>query len=123
MPRPSLTMLLDGDCGFCRRGGAWVSRWDREGRIEQLPLQDPSVPARFPQLSRDALEEALHVVDTHGRSWRGAAACGQVVRVLPGGALVAWLFRLPGAEWAYAQVARRRSRSCTVPTRGHASPW
>ena len=117
MARAELTMLLDGDCGFCRRSGAWVARWDRAGRVEQLPLQDRSVPARFPQLDRDALAAALHVVDTHGRSWRGAAACRQVVRVLPGGVLVAWLFGLPGAEWAYAQVARRRSRRCTVPTR------
>ena len=122
MARATLTMLLDGDCGFCRRSGAWVARWDRAGRIEQLPLQDPSVPARFPQLSRAALEDALHVVDTQGQSWRGAAACGQVVRILPGGALVAWLFRLPGAEWAYAQVARRRSRRCTVPPRRPAAP-
>lgn len=111
-----LVMLLDGDCGSCRRIGAWVHARDRQARIELLALQDPSVPVRFPHLDRASLEEALHVVYADGRSVRGAAACGTIVRALPGGAWWAWLFRLPAAEWGYAQLARRRARTgCEIP--------
>ncbi|MBI3791440.1 MAG: DUF393 domain-containing protein [Gemmatimonadetes bacterium] len=111
-----LVMLLDGDCGICRRIGAWVQARDTSRRIELLPLQDPAVAARFPLLDRAALEEALHVVAADGRTWHGAAACRVIGRALPGGAWWSWMFALPGAEWAYAQFAKRRARTgCAIP--------
>lgn len=115
MSAPALVMLLDGDCGFCQRAAAWVHARDRAGAIELLPLQHPSVAQRFPTLAPQALLEALHVVAADGRTWRGAAACGAVLRALPGWRWLAWSCALPGAEWAYAQVARRRPRACTTP--------
>lgn len=118
MHAPRLVMLLDGGCGICRSLGGWVVARDRDHRIELLPLQDASVAERFPQLGRAALEEALHVVAEDGQAWRGAAACSALVRSIPGGWAWHWIFRLPGAEWAYAQVAKRRSTTgCEVPVR------
>ena len=118
MPATRLVMLLDGGCGVCRRIGAWLASRDRDGVIELLPLQDPSVAVRFPQLDRPLLESALHVVASDGQVWRGAAACSAVVRSIPGGWAWHWIFLMPGAEWAYAQVAKRRSTTgCEVPAR------
>ncbi len=111
----ALVMLYDGGCGICRRAGAWMAARDRDARIELLPLQDATVPRRFPQFDRSALEASLHVVSADGRAWHGAAACAALVRALPGGWAWSWIFRLPGAEWAYAQVAKRRARTgCEV---------
>jgi predicted DCC family thiol-disulfide oxidoreductase YuxK len=119
-----LVVLLDGNCGICRRLGAWVHARDAHGRIELLPLQDPKVAVRFPSLALAELETALHVVASDGRLWRGAAACGAIVRALPAGRWWSWIFALPGAEWAYAQVASRRARTgCEVPaTKSTATP-
>ena len=118
MPTTRLVMLLDGGCGICRRVGAWLAARDRNQCIELLPLQDESVPRRFPQFDRATLETSLHVVAQDGRSWHGAAACSALVRSIPGGWAWHWLFLMPGAEWAYAQVAKRRSTTgCEVPVR------
>ena len=118
METPRLVMLLDGGCGICRRAGAWLAARDLHHRIELLPLQDESVSVRFPQLARAALERSLHVVAENGRSWQGAAACSALVRSIPGGWAWHWIFLLPGAEWMYAQVAKRRATTgCEVPIR------
>ena len=68
-PVPSL--LLDGDCGFCRY---WVNRWKaRSGdRIEFLPYQEAS--DRFPFLREKDLAEAVHPVEVDGSVLLGAAA-------------------------------------------------
>ncbi len=118
MPAARLVMLLDGGCGICLQAGAWLKARDRDGVIELLPFQDPGVAVRFPQFDRRQLEASLHVVAENGQSWRGAAACSALVRSIPGGWAWHWIFRMPGAEWAYAQVARRRSTTgCEVPVR------
>ena len=110
-----LVMLVDGECGVCRRIGAWVARHDRTGRIELLALQHPSVAIRFPALPAASLEAALHVVARDGRVWSGAAACAEIARALPLGWTWGWTFALPGAEWAYRTFAATRSRTCRLP--------
>ena len=103
-------MIFDGDCEFCRR---WIVRCQRRtiDRVEYLPLQSDDVARRFPELSRSALEFAVHLVEPDGRVSSGAEA---VFRSLA--ALHPWPLRLyqhlPGFGWlaelGYRFVARHR---------------
>lgn len=105
-------LLYDGDCEFCRRQVNLVERWDQEGRIEMVPFQLADLASY--RVSRAAAAEAMHLVAPAGEVWRGAAAARELMRLLPGGWTLAWLFRLPGAmyvaERVYRWVARRRHR-------------
>lgn len=107
-------MLFDGACPFCRAQVARLLRLTGEDGIEALDLNDPSVPERYPELSREALITAMHLVAPDGRVYSG---CEAVVRALASrpilGRLVL-LYYVPGirqlAEWAYRAVAKRRYR-------------
>jgi lipase maturation factor 1 len=109
-------LLYDGDCGFCRLVVArWRDAW--AVRIEVMPAQ--SVGIRFPEIPRDALARAVHLVTPDGRVASGAAAvlktqalCG---RWRPGW----WLYRhapgfAPVAEAGYRLVARHRGAMSLV---------
>ncbi|MEJ2539972.1 MAG: DUF393 domain-containing protein [Gemmatimonadota bacterium] len=99
-------VIFDGDCGMCRR---WVRRleaWDRDGVLETIPYQDPSVTDRFPWIPPDALREAVQVVAPDGRTWSGAGAAERLAHILPGGRPLAWLFRIPGVRGVADRVYR-----------------
>ncbi|UCC73573.1 MAG: DUF393 domain-containing protein [Gemmatimonadota bacterium] len=106
------TLIYDGDCDFCRRQVGRVARWDSRGRIEAIPFQDVDL-ARL-GVSRAAAEEAMHLVAPTGSVWHGAEAAREVLRLLPSGRPLVWLFGLPGAMFAaerlYRWIAKRRHR-------------
>jgi predicted DCC family thiol-disulfide oxidoreductase YuxK len=79
-------VVFDGECGFCR---FWIDRWrDRAGeRVEFLPYQDPEIARRFPDVTRAAFADAVHLFEPDGRVSSGARA---VFR------LSAWTRRQPG---------------------------
>jgi predicted DCC family thiol-disulfide oxidoreductase YuxK len=101
-------LIFDGDCHFCRR---WIERW-REltaGAVDYAPFQE--VADRYPEIPREAFEEAVHFIDANGSVFRGAEA---VFRSL-GGRASGWRWcyqHLAGfaaiSEAGYAFVARRR---------------
>ncbi len=107
-------MIYDGDCRFCRQ---WITRW--QGQIGQSvdfqPFQDPTITDAFPELSRAALEQAVHLVEPDGTVRTGAAA---VFHALHHGRRrsFGWFLyrRVPGlaavCETAYRFVARHRPR-------------
>ena len=108
-------VVFDGECALCRR---WIQRleaWDRDGTLDTVPYQDPSVSGRFPWIPPEAFRESVQVVAPDGRTWSGAGAAERLANLLPGGAPLAWIFRLPLvrsiADRVYAEVARRRARS------------
>lgn len=103
-------LIFDGECTFCRR---WVGRWQRlvgdlAGAIES---QQPELATRFPELTRERLDAAVHLVEPDGRVSRGAEA---VFRSLVGvWRAPLWAYEhLPGcarlSELVYRCVARRR---------------
>jgi len=108
------TLIFDGACGMCMRWMGRVRSWDTKEVFEYLPLQDPSIPERFPSLTREALEQAMHVVGPDGRVWAGSAAVEKIVDLLPMGRWVSWIFALPFArpiaDRVYRWVADNRSR-------------
>jgi len=108
---PSKPLLIfDGDCHFCRR---WVERW-REltaGAVEYAPFQE--VASRFPEIPREAFENAVHFIDRDGTVYRGAKAVFSSLRTARSGRALCWCYEhVPGfaatMEMAYAFVARNR---------------
>ncbi len=80
---PSKPLLIfDGDCHFCRR---WVERW-REmtaGAVEYAPFQE--VASRFPEIPREAFENAVHFIERDGRVYRAAEAVFRSLGTTRGG--------------------------------------
>jgi lipase maturation factor 1 len=101
-------LIFDGDCHFCRR---WIERWRglTAGTVEYAPFQE--VADRYPEISREAFEQAVHFIDTDGCVYRGAEA---VFRSLGRNASGwRWCYQhvagfAATTEAAYAFVARRR---------------
>ncbi|MBN2218376.1 MAG: DUF393 domain-containing protein [Pirellulales bacterium] len=107
-------VLFDGACPLCQASAHWLARLDGGRRLTFLPFQDPRVARSFPDLSPEAIQKHLHVVDHRGRRHKGAAAVRYLTRRLPALWLAAPLLHLPGSmpfwKWLYTQIARRRRR-------------
>jgi predicted DCC family thiol-disulfide oxidoreductase YuxK len=112
MARPVL--IYDGACPFCRRQVDRLLSWTRRGAVETLDLHDPSVVERFPDLTREALLEAMHLVEPSGRVRRGAEAAVRSLASRPVLGRLALVYYVPGirpfVNAVYAWVARRRYR-------------
>lgn len=108
------TVVYDGACRVCNRLVELLRRWDREGLIEAIPSQNTSVHARFPWIPAEAYAESVQLIGPGGRTWQGGEAIEQLLRVLPRGALLGWVFRIPGMgavlDRFYRWFARHRYR-------------
>ncbi|HTS18977.1 MAG TPA: lipase maturation factor family protein [Verrucomicrobiae bacterium] len=112
-PPSKPVLIFDGDCNFCRR---WISRW-REStadRVEYIPLQDPSIASRFPELPRAQCEQSVQLVDTDGAIYSAAEAVFRSLACAPRHRWSLWLYqRLPGVspvtESFYRFVAKHRT--------------
>jgi predicted DCC family thiol-disulfide oxidoreductase YuxK len=103
-------VLFDGDCGFCRQ---WIERWRRVtgDAVDYAPYQAEA--DRFPQIPRDRLAEAVHLIEPDGRVTSGAEA---VFRALATAHGRSWLLSVyedvpgvaPVSEACYRLVARHR---------------
>lgn len=110
---PPIVVWYDSDCGICTlcaRVGARMDRLERTtwaGREREGP---PGVE------DFDALSDRTIVVwcPDQDRIWSEAPAVARIVRALPGGALVAWMLRVPGVSHAmlagYRWFSPRRHR-------------
>lgn len=105
-------MIYDGECQFCRRLVALISRLDRKTRLKALPFKDVDLH-RF-GVSREAAEQAMQLAAPSGAVWSGAAAARELTRLLPALRPLGWLFHVPGAmgvaERVYRWIAKRRHR-------------
>jgi predicted DCC family thiol-disulfide oxidoreductase YuxK len=108
------TLVYDGACRVCGRLVVLLERWDRDEAIEIVPSQNTSVHARFPWIPAEAYAESVQLVGPSGRTWQGAAAIEELLRVLPRGELLGWVFRIPFvdavADRFYRWFARNRYR-------------
>jgi predicted DCC family thiol-disulfide oxidoreductase YuxK len=111
-PRPVL--LYDGECGFCRDWIRRVQRWDRRHAIDYVPSQLRAGIPGLPALSDAALDRAVHLIFPDGRIYPGARSLPALLPLLPGGAPLALLMKVPGvqlvADRIYGWVAARRHR-------------
>ncbi len=111
--RPDADVVIyDGSCRLCRASAQALSRIDLRDQLAFLPLQDPVVTQRYPDLSQKELEQHVYVVDHHGGRHNGATAVRYLTGQLPALWPLAPLLHLPGSqpvwEWLYEQVSRRR---------------
>lgn len=108
------TCVYDGACKVCTRLSEILATWDTRHQIEVVASQAPGVMARFPWIPARAYAEALQLIGPNGRTWQGAAAIEQLLDILPRGAWIAWIFKIPYvrllADKVYRWFARNRYR-------------
>lgn len=108
------TLVYDGHCKVCGRLVKVLETWDREEILEIIPSQNTSVLARFPWIPAEAYSEALQLVGPGGHTWQGAQAIEELLRILPYGGALGWVFRIPYvgtlADRFYRWFARNRYR-------------
>ena len=105
-----LTLIFDGECGFCTRSARFVRALDRSGRVTVVPFQKPGVPAAA-GLTRAECEGAAWAVTPAGQRYAGAAAViALAVALRTRLPLVVYQLPLihPLADWIYAWVAANR---------------
>jgi predicted DCC family thiol-disulfide oxidoreductase YuxK len=75
-PRP--VMVFDGDCAICSH---WIHRWQRMTgeRADYVPARDARIQAQVPEIPRERLDVAVHLIETDGQVYAGAEA---VVRAM-----------------------------------------
>ncbi len=116
---PRYAVIYDGTCQVCLRFVARLERWDSQHILEMVPSQRADVRERIGWITPRELDESVHVVRlSDSKTWRGASAIEELLSVLPRGAFLSRLFRLPFAralaERAYRGFAANRSRfGCT----------
>jgi predicted DCC family thiol-disulfide oxidoreductase YuxK len=106
-------MVFDGDCKFCR---FWINRWQQAtgDRVDYLSFQDPQIGARFPELAREQFEQAVQLIETDGRIYRGAEAVFRSLAYNPRMRWPLWMFQnVPGVApitgCCYRFVAKHRT--------------
>jgi len=119
VPADRLAVLYDRDCRLCTATARRLRRWDREGRLDVVPLQSVT-SAVSPEVARLAggrsLSSALHVIDpASGSVFSGGDGVLAIAGRLPGGSVpAAVIAAVPPARWAvtlgYDLVARNRHR-------------
>jgi predicted DCC family thiol-disulfide oxidoreductase YuxK len=110
-----MTVLYDASCPLCLGWKRRLERLDAGGRLAFRPTQDAEwVRDHAPDLTPEALERALHVVEADGRVWRGFFAVRRILETLPATRMLGALMHLPGAARVgsalYGWVASRRRR-------------
>ncbi len=112
-PPTKPVLIFDGDCNFCRR---WISRWQQStgDRVEYIPFQDPTVAARFSELTREQCTEAVQFVDTDGHIYSAAEGVFRTLAVAPCKRWPLWCYQqIPGVasitEGLYRFVAKHRT--------------
>jgi len=108
------TLVYDGTCNVCDRLVRRVQRWDTRHVIQAIASQNDTVSTRFPWIPPEAFSDAMYVIAADGRTWSGAEAARQLLRILPFGWLLGWLWGLPTfgalADRGYRLFARNRYR-------------
>ena len=122
------TVIYDGECNICRQMKEGVDGVDRSHRLEWIPYQEPTLLQRFPQLSLEACQKAMHVVLEDGSVRAGGDAVPVILERVGLKPLAAAL-RLPGmhalVDFAYNWVASHRhdlgcnSSSCSIDGSSH----
>ena len=108
--RPAL--IYDANCALCEATKKFLARWDTGHSILYLHFQESKAQALLPFLAGMDHLEAMYFLDDTGKSWKGIEAAREILRFLPFGPPLAWLFYLPGvpylADRLYTWIARNR---------------
>ena len=95
-PSRHYTVIYDGHCKVCGKLVKVLTKWDRNHDLEIIPSQTAEVHARFPWIPPRAYVESVQVIrNSDGKTWQAAGALEELLNVLPKGALISWLFKIP----------------------------
>jgi predicted DCC family thiol-disulfide oxidoreductase YuxK len=113
MERVDCTLLFDGQCPLCRKEVAWLSRFNRRGRLGFEDISTAAFdPARY-GLTRERVVAVIHAVLPDGRVVSRMEAFRHAYRTVGLGWLLAptgwWLLR-PLFDWLYERFAANRLR-------------
>ncbi len=114
---PGISLVYDGECGFCRRSLRILKAFDWLDRVELIAFQDrASWSVRFPQLSAADFSTAMYGVSA-GAVYRGFDAFRAALWSLPATMPLAWTWYLPGVRAIGTRVydliaTRRHSLGC-----------
>ncbi len=107
-------LIYDAECQLCVSAKEVLKRWDSQRKFRFLPFQDPEAFSLVPDLPKIACLDAMRIIDQEGRVSIGIDALRAILLLLPGGFIIASLFRLPGvyfvAENIYCWIAKNRYR-------------
>jgi len=110
------TIYYDGACGLCRGTVRWIERLDWLGRLEARDMTrvgEDELP-----VAMDAAMRGMPMRTREGEALVGFPAVRRALIQTPPGALVAWLFYVPGisriARRAYDRIAANRARDVCV---------
>ena len=110
IPDACYWLFWDGDCGFCRRGVAWVKQHDKADRINAVPYQEAPRPPMTDALAMQCVR-AIHVITPSGQIFSGGRASLCLFGVI-GYWRLACLLSFPPFVWfveaGYWIVARNR---------------
>ncbi|MGH7650771.1 MAG: thiol-disulfide oxidoreductase DCC family protein [Gemmatimonadaceae bacterium] len=114
-PGRRYTVIYDGHCKVCGKMVRMLTKWDRNHELEIIPSQTPGIRQRFPWIPPRAYVDSVQVVRTSdGKTWQAAAALEALLKVLPKGRLISWLFSIPFVrplvDLFYRWFARNRYR-------------
>ena len=112
---PPIRVWYDGGCGICHLFARVGRRLDRLGNITWHGTADDPLPHQWTaETLATRREESIIVDDPSERVWVQHRAIARIVRALPLGVLIAWIFAIPGvshlAGWGYGRFAARRHR-------------
>jgi predicted DCC family thiol-disulfide oxidoreductase YuxK len=122
-------LLYDDHCKFCRASAALVHGWDRDTRLDLLPLSDPLAASLLSPMSETERMKSIHVVQPDGSISSAGQALLNVCAELPA---ASWLARASsaaapvraGTEALYDRLsAIRGSLAHIVPQRDPIRRW
>lgn len=107
-------LIYDDTCDICTSAVHRVSKLDKRGEVDLVPISQASRLKDYDLPSEDELKEEIHLVTPTGKVIAGADAVGYLARVLPQTRILGKLISLPGirriARFGYRIIARNRHR-------------
>ena len=105
-------VIYDGNCSFCQRQVGRMRRHDTKNVFEYLPRQTEGLEQRFAGLADADFNTGLRLVHPDASISVGADAIYHIARQLGRWRHLAWLYRVPGLNWAfrtaYGWIAKHR---------------
>lgn len=115
MNSPTIWLLWDGDCDFCRRAAGWIGQRDPAAHLTIIPYHDAPSPPMTPALRVQA-SRAVQLVTSDGFHLSGAAAVLFAFEQVGWHAGAMRALRRRPLLWfsnaVYRVVARNRGRIC-----------
>jgi predicted DCC family thiol-disulfide oxidoreductase YuxK len=109
---PQMTLIFDGDCGFCKGWVERIRRRDAVQAVEFLAYQSEERKKRYPNIRDEDFQKGGYLYFPDGTFYHGADAAPHILRALPSWKWLSYFFAIPGfqtvARLFYSLIARNR---------------